>query len=319
MRILFLVFFFLPITSRAQVGYIEVTTNLESYYLVVNSDYENVTLRSKNERVEVPVGETEIRLIWEGINDFVNTYIIQENQVFEIRPILDFDDTPKNSSLAIVRDYRNLNIYTDDESDIYLNGTYLGTGHVSGMLNPGSYQLNMVHPEFGSLKKQLNIYPVKFHEEFRFNDNPSHIGNALKIIPGVGYFSNGEHGKSIGTWMGMAFFGLNLWIQQRNYNLEYDRYKNLVDRYQSNSLQSNFPILRAEIKEKINILDRRKTQVNASILATGLFYAYTTYRGFRKPTEGFSVRNKRKRNEIKMQLENHDGYMYGNLSIVRNF
>jgi hypothetical protein len=54
------------------------------------NDYESVTLRKRGEKIKVPAGNIKVRLIWEGINDYVRTIFIQENQVFEIRPILNF-------------------------------------------------------------------------------------------------------------------------------------------------------------------------------------------------------------------------------------
>lgn len=319
MRFIILSFLFLPFSTHAQEGYLQVTTNLDNYYLVVNHDYENVALHKRNDKITLQAGFNHIRLIWEGMNDFEQVILIQEDQVFELRPVIDFDDSPKRSSLNIIRNFRNLTIYSDEYSSIYVNDTYLGTGVIAGMLNPGNYQLKLVHPESGTSESEFTIRPGKHYEIFRFNEQVSSVSLPFKLIPGVGYYNNGETGKAIATWMGTTMLFFNVWVQNRSYNRAYNIYDELVIKYNAETRTDRFPALRNDINTQLETLDNRKFKFNIALIATGAFYAYTTYRGFQKPKKGYSLNRKREQQRIRILYEQKFGVPVASLTFTRSF
>lgn len=319
MRILILVFLFIPISTHAQEGYLQVTTNLDNYYLVVNHDYENVALHKRNDKITLQAGFNHIRLVWEGMNDYEDIILIQEDQVFELRPVIDFDEFPEKSSLSIVRNYRNLSIYTDEQSEIYINDTYLGTGLVSGMLNPGVYEMKIVHPKSGVLEKELIVRQAKYNEVFRFNEDPNQIAKPFRILPGLGYYANGEFGKAATTWMATSILIFNVWVQNRSYERARSNYDELVLKYNNETRTDRFPQLRSDIDTQIDRIDDRRIKLNTSIIATGLFYAFTTYRGFQKPKRGYGLIRKQDKNKIRLTYQQKYGVPVASIQFKRSF
>ncbi len=319
MRFLLFVFIVLPFSLDAQQGYIQVTTNLDNFYLVLNHDYENVALYKRNDKIPAEVGFNHVRLIWEGMNDFEDIILIQEDQVFEIRPVIDFDEFPDKSSLSIVRNYRNLSIYTDEQSEIYINNTYLGTGLVSGMLNPGVYEMKIVHPKRGVLEKELIVRQAKYNEIFRFNEDPNQIIKPFRILPGFGYYANGEVGKAATTWMATSILVFNVWVQNRSYERAQNNYDELVLKYDNETRADRFTQLRSDIDAQIDRIDERRIKLNTSIIATGLFYAFTTYRGFQKPKRGYGLIKKRDKNKIRLTYQQKYGVPVASIQFKRSF
>lgn len=315
--ILFLIL--IPLSVQAQEGFIKVTTNLDNYYLIINDDYENVTLRKRGEKIKVPAGNIKVRLIWEGINDYVRTIFIQENQMFEIRPILNFKDKPKNSSLDIINKKRNLSIYTDESSEIFIDNEYVGTGYSQKIINPGSYQLKIINPEFGSLEKKLSISSVKMHEEFRFNKKENFLHNAIRFVPGMEFYSNGESMKALLTWSSLAMIGLNIAYHNNKYDQNYDLYNNLVIEYKENTRQENFILIRNDINSSIKKMEHHERSINFSLVLMGIVYAYTTYESFQKPNSGYSIKSPIRKNRIRLQYEQQFGNHFASVKLIRSF
>ncbi|MCR9133948.1 MAG: hypothetical protein NXI08_15335 [bacterium] len=319
MRILFILILAFPVTLQAQQGFVQVTTNLDNFYLVANHNYEGVKLYQRGDKIPLEVGFNHVRLVWEGMNDFEQVILIQEDQVFELRPVIDFQKNPKKTSLEVITNYRNLTIYSDKESEIYINDTLLGTGFVQGMLNPGVYRLKMVHPNEGSLEKELIVRSVKHNEIFRFNKDPDQIPKVVKFVPGGGFYANGEPGKAALTLMGTSMLVFNVWVQNRSYERAYNRFDELVVKYRNERRQDRIPALRNEINAQLKTLDNRSLKLNISYLTAGLFYAYTTFRGFKKPKNGFGLLRESDKQNIRLTYQENFGVSIAAIKYTRNF
>lgn len=300
-KLFFFSFFWFP--TFAQFGSIQVTTNIDRFYLVVNNDYLNASIHQKNDIITIESGLQNIRIIWDHIDDYEANILIQPNQTFEIRPILDFNENPKNSSFTVIENQKNLAIYTDINSTIFLDGLNYGKGHFSGMINPGMYTMIIENEKFGSLRKTINVKGTKITEEFRFNESKRNSAKYFRFVPGASYYINGQRAYATITWIGLALTTINAVNFNKIYNREVDDYNFYLNQYRNATTQGEINRFRTLAENSINDIDRTKKNRNSYIISTGLIYAFSTYHSFRKPKMGFSVRNSEK-TRLRLKYDN---------------
>lgn len=75
--ILLIIFLFSSTISNAQStktnadsGWVQITTNLDEFYVVINEDFYNPVLLNNNEYLLLASGKNQLRLVWNTINDW---------------------------------------------------------------------------------------------------------------------------------------------------------------------------------------------------------------------------------------------------------
>ncbi|MFV1884255.1 MAG: hypothetical protein ACMZ7B_07200 [Balneola sp.] len=296
-------------------NWLKISTNLENFYLVVDDDFKNSFYLTSGDSILLPVGRHELRIVWRNINDFTTSVTIVDSRTTSRRIVLSsFMTRPTASSYQILENQQNVNVVTDAESEIFLDGDYVGTEYTELFLNPGKYKIHIIHPVHGSLKRTLKIDPQKYISVARFNENPNPLPFGKKLIPGYSYLSNKQYKKAALTYSGLILLTGAALLSNSDYNRKNNLFQSLNREYLTSNNSQRVVALREEIQGTLNEMDELNTRITAFTLGAVTWYALTTLDGLRKPKDGYPGNI-----SVQPQFSYHDNSPYPKVSLNIDF
>ncbi|MDR9415589.1 MAG: PEGA domain-containing protein [Gracilimonas sp.] len=278
-------------------AWIKVLPQLEEFYIVVDRDFENAHLVNRGDSVKVNPGDRHITLVWRTINDHQFTTDIEAGETTERSVYHSFPTNPKSSYQAIANQ-TNLFITTDENSTVYINDRRYGKHMVQTFLNPGTYQLRIEHPELGTLRKKIKVNSLNVTEVARFNENPSKLSFATKLLPGAEYIASRRYKRAVFTYVGLGLLTTNLIWQNQLYSDKLDEFNEFKSLYKNaQSSQDAIKYRRNTVKAE-ETLNQIVANFNISLLLAGILYTLTTFDSFRKPKSGYRYSSKYLNNSV---------------------
>lgn len=256
----------------AQSGFLKFEVNApDSFYVIADDDLSERILIASGDSISLEAGDHTITLVSYYFDDIFLAATVKPNATTLIRQELSTFRIDHNSSWKYLVNDRNVLINTDNESVIYINDEKVGTSASVLLLDPGSYDLRIEHPEEGSLKKKIEIGYAEGISVSRYNINPIKFNPALKILPGAGYLLNGQNQRAIGTYLGLTGLAI-AWVSTNN------KYKEAKSEY---DFYGDYITVSAQ---HLSNLKR-----NRDLTRIGFFglYLLTTIDSFRKPKDGY--------------------------------
>ncbi len=268
-------------------SWVKVTANLEQYYVVVNEDFKNPHLINRGDSVQVNPGKSHITIVWRTVNDYSFFINAKPGETVVRNIIRVFPSYPRTSYQTIINQ-RNLQIISDPNSIIYINGERAGEHIVNTILKPGTHKLRIDHPEHGTLRKKVNVNNLAVTEIARFNENPSNLPFVAKLLPGAEYIASNRKGRAIITYVGLGLLTANLIKQNMSYTNKLDEYDKLVELYNTAQTTEDAIVYRRSAIQANEKLDEIGGNFNVTLILTGVFYALTTIDSIRKPRAGYT-------------------------------
>ncbi|MEQ8523398.1 PEGA domain-containing protein [Gracilimonas sp.] len=272
-----------PISLSA---WVKVVADLDEYYVVIDKDFENAHLVNRGDSLQVEPGVRHITVVWKTIHDQSFTTRAKTGKTNEIRVYHTFPSYPRSSHETIARQ-TNLFIATDENSDVYINGEYSGKHLVKTLLNPGTHQLRIEHPDFGVLEKRVEVNSQNITKVARFNENPSTLPFAMKLLPGAEYIASRRYKRATITYLGLGLLTANLIRQDMAYSKKLSKYNELEVLYQNAQTSEEAIIHRRNALSAKNKLDQISNNFNLTLLISGGLYLISTLDAFRKPKSGY--------------------------------
>tara|TARA_R110000868_G_scaffold378658_7_gene644216 strand:+ start:11053 stop:12006 length:954 start_codon:yes stop_codon:yes gene_type:complete len=273
--------------EKENFGWVQIHTNLEKFYLVVDNDYQNSYFLTSGDSLKLPIYGHELRIVWRNINDYVTLVDIPLNKtVLKRINFAQFTSYPK-SSYQILESRQNVSISTDNNSEIFIDGESVGTQYAELFLNPGKYDLSIINPEFGSLEKTVNVSYHEFTSVARYNENPNPIPAFAKLIPGLSYLSTKQSKKAIITYSGLALLSGTALYFNSEYNKKNDLFQLQNEEYLAATSTEEAILKRNIAKGTISDMESINEKINIATISAIAFYAITTIDGFRKPKGGY--------------------------------
>jgi len=268
-------------------AWIKVIADLEQYYVVIDKDFENPHLINRGDSIQVNPGKRQITLVWKTIHDHSFTFEVKAGETYGGRILNTFPTNPRTSYQTIVNQ-RNLQIVSDPNSIIYINGERVGEHIVNTILKPGTHRLRIDHPEYGTLRKKVDVNNLAVTEVARFNENPSNLPFAAKILPGAEYIASNRKGRAVITYVGLGLLATNLIKQNKSYSDKLDEYNELVELYDMAQTTEDAIAYRRSAIQANERLDEIGSNFNVTLILTGVFYTLTTIDSIRKPKSGYT-------------------------------
>lgn len=289
---LFLLFFLFSTTEIAAQkadsasAWIKVIAELEQYYIVVDQDFEHPYLINRGDSIQVDPGNRHITVVWETINDYSFTFNAKARETFYRRIYHSFPSYPRSSYQTIVSQ-TNLFITTDENSTVYINGERAGKHMVQALLNPGTHQLNIEHPEHGTLRKKVEVNSINVTEVARFNENPSGLSFAAKLLPGAEYLASKRYVRAAITYVGLGLLTAKLVRHDRAYSKRHNEYNEWDALYQTAQTSEDAISYRRNALRARGDLEDISTDFNQTLLITAGVYLISTLDAFCKPRSGY--------------------------------
>jgi hypothetical protein len=320
--LLFSLFLFLQTNIKAQsndnaTGWIRFDTNIEQFYLIIDEDFENHMLLNSGDSVEVPVGSHQIRMVWNNINDHRSRLVVKENQT-TVKNTSFFVTRYPRSSFNIIESSRNVVITTDNESDIYVDGNYVGSKYSEILLAPGVYDLEIKNAVHGDLETKFFVEAYKVKDIARYNNDPTPVSIFVKLLPGGGYIGNEQYLKAGLTYAGL----IGLTITSVSLNNQYGEKERLFQEQNTNYLNAQTVNAAISFREDalftLDEMDKLNRQLTIAGVGIAVVYLATTLDGFRKPKAGYSGPSLYLP-EIGLNTNPVNGNMYTEISFKKSF
>lgn len=277
-------------------GYISLETNVDSFYVVLNNDFDNYLKIANSDTFAVSEGTQNIRVVKKYYQDknFRTKVEGGENKVITINlnPIQDLDKPQISlSSYPRLAWDASLVVKTDPEAVIYVNGNYAGTGMGRADVQ-GLTEIRSELPSGDFTTKVINVSKSSqaFYVEEFYNKPDKGKAHRLAFLPGASQIYQKEYFKGYAI-LGTAILGTAVAIKKQfNYKKQYDSYLSLVAAF-SNYRDEDDPRQPEEIFPPVRALknkaDHSAKVRNTFIVVTLGAYVYSLIDGLTKPENGW--------------------------------
>ncbi|MGH7595227.1 MAG: DUF5683 domain-containing protein [bacterium] len=282
-----------------QYGHLKIFTNFDTIYIVVDGDFNQYRPLANGDSIKLAVGIRKITLVSRVTLDYEFDVDIKENVTIERRfslgKVTNYLVYNAHSSYPKLYWRANLMIYTDDESDILIDGKSVGPGYVMLDLKAGTYKATTKHPLAGKTTTSITVRSNRLTIAEMYNKPKKTTARLLSVLPGWSQYYQKEtmEGLMIGT---ATVVGLGL-----AYKFHQDYNKNNVDylefRDQYSKAQTEPEALRLGNKAETSFRAAEKAANIRDILlysALGI-YIYNLIDGWNAPKSGYlSAKESRK-------------------------
>jgi len=220
-------------------GYLRLVVHLDSVFVYFNDDYHNYQRIDSVAVLELPAREHKITLASARAYDYEFYQAITPGDTATYSVRLSTRINPKAfyrySSYPVLRTNATLMVFTDEDSEIFIDGQAAGRGMVKKDLEPGAYTVETRHPRAGDKKQQVHIVanrPRLVIVEL-YNRPTKGQSRALGIVPGASQFYKRQAIKGV-LFLGVIAGGAAAaYLKHQSFVDENDRYEVMLSRYQS--------------------------------------------------------------------------------------
>ncbi|MBO6794343.1 MAG: hypothetical protein JJ895_10570 [Balneolaceae bacterium] len=263
--------------SVADSGWVQINTNLDEFYVVVDEDFYNPYKLENNEAILLPTGSYSIRLVWNTINDWRTRVTILPGDTVQTGITFSFRNRDQyRSSYNAILYQNNLQLRGTADNMFRINGELIPTNYADTLLAPGMYEI-----EIGKGKKwqgkDVMISPGTF-TEFSYEMAEIHPKNkGFYFIPGAGYWHHRKKFKSVLTISALAILTSPLINEIETFGNAKSSFENWESRYNDteNTLQAIEYRENADAQRDI-MLDARKSALLYSA-GIALVYGFTVW------------------------------------------
>jgi hypothetical protein len=275
-------------------GYLRINvTDLDSVYVVVNDNFNAVFNIASGDTLTLATGTTKVRIIKKYYQDLVTTVEIQEGEIrrlgTQLMPLSgrEIEKQSLRSSYARLFWEANNFILSDPETDLFVNGEYVGT-HFAKVDTVGTFDVTGIHSSGARFTKTFKANaesPFHFHQK---HVKPSRATSwSMSILPGGSQFYKKQ------TLKGIAFTALTLggaalaYSYESRYQESFEEFGMINFKYRSADNPYDAIQLGVEAEKAYNKSVRLSKTRNRILYGTALVYFINIVDGFMAPAIGF--------------------------------
>ncbi len=288
----FTLLFSISNAALAQTGYIKFESNADSFKVVIDYNYLEIYTVSSGDSIQVKQGLHSLRLSspftkdrFTRLNVLPDTTILIPYEVEE-SPI-SIENLDNNVSASLYYD-ATLVLLSDEDTDIYYEDNYVGTGYAMVNALNGSRKVRFEN-EYGYKKNvsyRIQTNRIKASSEF-LKPTKKLVTNA-SFLPGASQFLKQQRLKSSLFFTGVVGGAIFTIINNNKLNSTIDTYDETYFFYKKATNEAYASILGDELEalsDKANKYEKRR---NISIGITIGTYLFNIYDGLTtKPKSGF--------------------------------
>ncbi|MBK8946630.1 MAG: hypothetical protein IPM32_15350 [Ignavibacteriae bacterium] len=180
--------------------------NINSYYFIIDKNYENIIEIISDSIITLSVGRHELIIISKDYEDYEFEVNIEEGKTesFTCNFMTKIEDKNnyKRSSYPWIKSKINTVIYTDDDSELFVNGEYFGKGSISKDFEEGKYIIESKNTLAGTSTRTINITSKQLQTILIYNKPEKSWSQLLSFSPGASQIYKGH------TFRGYMYIGL---------------------------------------------------------------------------------------------------------------
>lgn len=216
-------------------GWLKVSSNVDSLYIVPNHNYDNVIHYTTGDSLSLPVGAYRLTFVHRDYMDVRFLVHIRENATTHRN--VNFRSSPyfqqEQSSYKRITEGipYNISIITDADSEIIINDSLYSTGYFKGDIGPFSHNVEIKSPHGFQLTRNISIQPSGYHEFELFVLPNRSSAQLLGIIPGASQIYKGQNFKGIAIISAFTATAFTFIISNSMYNSLNKEYEKMQTTY----------------------------------------------------------------------------------------
>jgi|GEM_PF-840215 len=299
-----------PDTTEVEIGYIKLTSEVDSFYVVINRDFKNPRFFefADSDSLQLQAGINHLRIIKPYHFDIVmNTKVFTDSTRWlgiNPRRFADYERGKYLSSFPRLHWGGKYLIRSDHDTELSVGDSLISTGHLL-FDSPGSYRLKGYSGTGEEFSKNIELSDDRLFEVVDFYFRPERRwANLLSVIPGGAQFYKREPYKAVvalallGSVSGLA---LN---QELNLRSSIREYNELSLAYITISEPVRVLEIGDEMDREVQNQKRFARNRNWLLIGASAIYVLNIFDGRRVPRMGF-------REEI--DLDPYLDFEYGNI------
>lgn len=200
----------------------------DSFYLVIDQDFEMIRYHAKTDTISVSAGEHRLTIIEADSKDAVLSVDLLPgdtlNRAVSLSPIRNPKEQIRHSAIPVIENGANLYVITDSDTDIYIDNVQVSSGEAMALTTDSIIVVETRHPMMGTLRKEILPRPDRMTVLELFHRPNRSTAMTRSLIPGVGQFYKREPVKALvaaGLVVGSIGYGVKLAVDAHDLNEDY--------------------------------------------------------------------------------------------------
>ncbi len=277
---------------QAQTGYVKFESNADSFKVVVDYNYLEIYTVSSGDSIEIKQGLHNLRLSTPFTQDrFIRINVMPESTklvYYTVEELPISIDNLENNVSAAQYYGATLILLTDEDTDIFYEDSYVGTGYA--MINAlNGNRLIRYENKYG-YKKNVNyrIKTSRVTAASQFLKPTKKVTQSAAIFPGASQLLKRQRVKASIFFTGTAGGALIAIINNVKLNSAIEEYDNTYFFYKNATDEAYASLLGDELKNLADNSKKYERNRNIALGTTLAFYLYNIYDGLTSiPKGGF--------------------------------
>lgn len=285
------------IIAQTRTGHIKFKINTDSAYVVIGNDYFTAQKVASGDTIKLNRGVRLLKLFTPYAKSGSLYTMVYADSVVTLNHIFKKGNlTPEDLSDNIAARYHydaNVMVLTDDDSDIYYKGSYLGTGFAAFNAPEEIGQIEVKNPDFGTSKRTIAVKERQINYVEEYNRPLKSFSKVYSFLPGASQLYKRQYEKSAA--LGLSNVALITFAALKNaaYKDELDLFNKYNEDYQNASTEQDALRLGDIAEEQQDVVSKLDNQRRFLFLSALVLYAYNIYDGFTsKPAGGYLRKDK---------------------------
>jgi hypothetical protein len=277
--------------SEQPTGYLIITTvDLDSFYVVLDSDFDTVLHCATGDTLALNAGQQRIRIMQKYHYDDIFNWVIRPDSVrHRLTRLIPMKDPPKTklrSGYARIYWGGNTVVLTDHDSRLYAGDDYMGTG-LAILSATETYRITAVGPGGKTLSRSFKPSKRDFAVGTLFHRPGAKESRTYALIPGASQIYKRQYLKGAVFITGFAVASTFTYDYNHQKNARFREYENTLASF----VEEPDPLRALELKERAEALHTEYRNLsrkrNYMLAGTIAIYALNVIDGFIPPKIGF--------------------------------
>ncbi|MDY6993738.1 MAG: DUF5683 domain-containing protein [Pseudomonadota bacterium] len=281
-------------------GYLSVKTDVDSFYVSIDDNFNNVYHITSNDTLTISSGEHRIRLIKKNYRDLITTMNIKPDTInvlsTSLLPFRNFKYHKYFSSYPRIFWGAPIIIKSDPDANLYVNDEFVGTG-IAKIDTVGNYTIQSILPSGQSTSSNIRIgdnnnsyHGNIFQVKEIYNRPLKKKSRYMALLPGASQLYQKDRLKGY-LIIGATLISGGLAIKyQKDFSEKNNLFKSTRSSYESATNPEDAlrlgELTRRQLKDANYAADKRDFMIYASL---GI-YLYNLIDSFLKPNTGYRTK-----------------------------
>lgn len=210
---------------------VRLRSSVDSLYVVIDGRYDRARRVANGDTLALPAGERDITIATSRTWDVTTSAnIVADSTQLARLQVLDEKDREEyleNSSYPVLKTGANLQVETDPDAAVLVNGAVKGQGSTQLRLPAGRYVVTTHHPVAGEKEERVTVRddPPRLVDLVMYTKASRKRARRLSLVPGLGQLHKNDTARGLIVLSGFtiaAAGGLQQHVSYASANSEYE-------------------------------------------------------------------------------------------------